>query len=206
MNPLNRFTAFILAAVLSAIATAALLSAFVPDTDPDDPRPPVRTLTSGPPIASPSDTDEPARFATVERVNQEGGYSFAYPPTWQRELDGTVSTVTSPQQDVVISFGIGPAGNLEGAAQELESLVGATYEVIRVGFPRSAEIGGREAVTFRGAARNTDGTRLAFEVWAIAGSRPENYAITVFAHPDAATALAEVIGEIVNSFSPAATS
>lgn len=197
-----------MAALIAAVATVALLSIFGSDGDAVDG--PITSRSPSEPAVEPTGTPEPdrsqdpARFATTEGVNREGGYTFAFPPQWPSEVAGSVSTVTSPRSDVVVTFGYGPPGDIDAAARDLEDLIRSSYDGARAGPVRVTEIGGEDAITFGGSARNTEGARMTFDVFIIDTEGEDNHAITVFSQAQVATSLDAVIEEIVESF--AATS
>lgn len=188
--------------------TVFLLLAFTGDEGSSSSVVPVRTPDA---VAkeSPSDVEpssDPARFATESATNRDGGYSFAHPPRWEVVSDGSVSTITSPRSNAVITIGFGPSGSLAAAATDLSELIQASYQVLRMGPPRETFIGDSSALTFSGRATNDESVTITFQVTAVQGPEANNYAVTVFSYPDIARALIEAVEEVVNSFRVAAAS
>jgi hypothetical protein len=200
----NRSTIFFVSALVAGALTIILLLLFTGDDDSTAPsvnitRTPGGVATdSSSPSAEP--TTEPLRFATESSFNREGSYSFSHPPNWDVVTDGSVSTVTSPNSDVVITIGFAAGGDLAGAATDLSELVRNTYQVRQMGPPKRVSIGGANALVFKGRADNDESTTIAFEVTAVEGSKDENFALSVFSYPDLKPHLRDVIEEIVGSF------
>lgn len=204
MRSASRSTVFFVSALVAGAVTVVLLMTFTGDDESSDTPPSFFRTPSTTALASSSPDDEPtedpALFATESQINSEGGYSFDHPPSWEVVTDGTVSTVTSPKEDVVIRIGFAPQGTLADAATELSNLVRSSYEVLRMDPPRQATIGGASALVFGGRANNDDDTAMRFEITTVKGSEGENYAITIFSYPDLADRSELTIAEVVTSF------
>lgn len=181
-----------------------LLLLFTGDDDSPSTAAPVIHTPAAVPSESIDGSDEPspppARFATESVVNREGRYSFGYPPRWDVVSDGSLTTLTSPKDDVIISIGYASRGGLASATTDLSELIRSTYEVLRMGPPRETTIGDALALVFKGRARNDDSAIVDFEVTTIQGSEGDNYALTVFSSSDADDSLDDVIDEVVGSF------
>lgn len=206
----NRSTVFFISALVAGGLTVLLLMTFTGDDGSSDTPPSFFRTPGATAVASSSPdsepTEDPAVFATDPQVNREGGYSFDHPPTWEVVTDGTVSTITSPKEDVVIRLGFAPQGSLPSAATELSNLVRSSYDVLRMGPPRQGTIGGASALVFGGRANNDDDTEMRFEVTTIKGPAKENYAITVFTYPDLGQRFELIIDEVIASFAIGASS
>lgn len=203
----NRSTVFFASALGAGVLTVIGLLMFTGDDDSTEPgtsafRSP-SVAASGSPSSEP--TTEPARFATESGANREGGYSFGYPPKWEVVTDGSVSTLTSPRSDVVITIGFAAQGGLGEAATDLSELVRSSYQVLRMGPPTRTSVGGASALVFKGLAKNDESATITFEVTTVEGSE-DNYAISVFSYPARTSSLDDVIEEIVGSFTVTAAS
>jgi hypothetical protein len=145
--------------------------------------------------------DSSLRLATERSVNEEAGYSFRYPAGWSVKHQGAISKSTSPQGDVIVAFGFGPPGDLLGAFDELQTLIRASYEDIRIKSSDVQTIGGRQAVVVGGLATNDSGARLRLKAAVVEGER-RNYLITAFAAETAQVKdLESTLSEIFHSLS-----
>lgn len=142
----------------------------------------------------------PYRFATERHVNEEGGYSFRYPPGWTVEEEESVTRVSSPDEEVVVSFGHGAEGSLEEAETRFVTEVQSRYRNARLSAVQIEQIGGAPALSVAGTGRNTEGVRVRFLAITVR-VEGQNYSIGVFAP---ARSDPEVVvpptQEIVNSF------
>lgn len=189
---------------MASVATVALLSLFASDGGADGAQPPgtpSAPASSTEPSPEPERTEEPSRFATKLTVNREGEYSFAHPPRWELVTDGSVSTVTSPNEDIVVTFGFGAPGDLGDASADLEDLIRSSYDVIDISQRGVAELAGARTVRFDGSARNIAGVIVGLDVFTIDGPGQENYAITVFSRHRVSGSSSAAIDEIISSFS-----
>lgn len=153
---------------------------------------------------TPPVTERPRRFAILDAVNREGGYSYAYPPEWNRSADGTVTTLVSPDGKVVFSIGFGRAGDLDGAIEELRQLVRSSFDVLGMSSPRDADIGSLPARTVTGRVENDEGAIVSVALYALQADG-QNLAITVFTAEGASPRIARVVEEIVSSVNLATT-
>ena len=128
---------------------------------------------ASPPLEPPAAAEpEPSPF-----VNRAGGYGFMVPEGWDVREDGRETLAVSPTGRIVVSFGLGAAGEIEAAsAQLLESmrdtqsdrqLVGRTWD----------SIGGARSLLVSGTA-DESGRSVRFLAITVRG-RPRNYAITI---------------------------
>jgi hypothetical protein len=199
----DRSTAFFAAAAVSGVLTIAVLTIFTGSKDAASiPRRDASATASASP--TPTTSEEPRRFATLDRVNREGGYSYAYPPGWARSTSGTVTTLVSPDDKVVVSIGFGRPGGLDSAIEELRQIVRTSFDVLGMSGARSAEIESRPARTITGRVRNDAGAVVSLALYAVQ-VEGQNLAITVFTGEDAAPRSARIVEEIVSSVDLAAT-
>jgi hypothetical protein len=141
-----------------------------------------------------------ASSSLLGHENKAAGYSFRYPRTWDVERAGTVSTITSPGEDAVVSFGSHmPRADLLQTARRLTSLVSRTYGGVRMGGPRMEAINGALAVLRRGRATNMAGEDLRFLVAAIHGPT-RTFGAVGFAKASTPATLHEAVADVVNSF------
>ena len=61
-------------------------------------------------------------------VNGSGGYVFAYPASWTVRETGTLTELSSTDERIAISFGLGPSGGIEPAYEDFVSLIDETYD------------------------------------------------------------------------------
>lgn len=197
MRTRDRFTAFITSVAVSAIATFALLSFFGDGESGADLHPDGRTTvgTGGLVSPSPTPTEQPPRFATLDGANRAGGYAFRYPPTWRLSTDETVSRITSPNGNTVVSFGFGVSGSLEESAAALAGLLRDTYDVSRMRAARPTTVNALPARVVTGSALNADEVKIFFQAFSVR-AEGENYAISVFSRRPTGDA----VDEIVESF------
>lgn len=194
MRTPDRFTAFVTSVAISAITTFALLTFFEAGEAGDDARPDdARTVGNGG-VASPSPTPpaEPPRFATLDGVNRAGDYGFRYPPAWELTTSGSVSTLTSPNGNTVVTFGFGAKGNLDAAAAAYARLLRETYDVTSMQAALPTTIGGLPARAAQGSALNADGVRVFFQAFTVR-AEGENFAISVFSRRPTGAAVAEIV-------------
>jgi hypothetical protein len=111
--------------------------------------------------------------------NEAGGYSFGYPKGWEVRADGTATTLTNPDGDVIVTFGLGPAGRLPVAAQRLADALSAAYTDIEDLGTQEQTVAGQPALMVGGVGTNEHGVRVRF--LAITVATPEgNRSISVF--------------------------
>jgi hypothetical protein len=170
--------------IVAGVATVLILLSHPPGRSPGSPRP------------SP---EGPASSSLVVHENNAAGYSFMYPRAWDVERMGTISTVMSPGQDVVVSFGSHmPRADLLQTARRLTTLVSRAYGAVRMGGPRMKAINGALAVLRRGRATNQAGEDLRFLVAAIHGPT-RTFGAVGFAK-SSTPALHKAVVDVVSSF------
>jgi hypothetical protein len=142
------------------------------------------------------------RFATELYQNDAAGYSFRYPGQWSLERQGTASRLTSPDEHVVITFGLGPQGGLPVAYDEFVALLGKTYKGLVVSDVKATRVNESVGVVLRGSATGGGGVPVRFIATIL--ERPgERRAIGALAATDLASAsFPAAVGEILTSFRP----
>jgi hypothetical protein len=154
------------------------------------PRQPARLRTSTP---SPTVLSE-------RHANATAGYSFLRPVGWEVSDSGTVSELTSPDHDVIVSFGLGPGGELPEASAAFTSSIEDAYDEVRLHEPRREEIAGRPAIVTGGSAVNDAEVAVRFLAITV-GIDGETYAISVFvADASDPVRVLPAIEDIVSSF------
>jgi hypothetical protein len=144
--------------------------------------------------------ERPASSSLLVHENKAAGYFFEYPRTWKVERAGTVSTVTSPGEDAVVSFGSHmPSADLLQTARRLINLMSRTYGGVRMGAPRIEAINGALALLRHGRATNMAGEDLRFLVAAI-NSPTRTFGVVGFAKASTPAALHQALTDVVNSF------
>jgi len=94
--------------------------------------------------------------------NPTSGLSFEYPAGWAVEDDGSVSRVTSRDEDSVISIGPGPSGDALTAMEEAQGLFEQTYTDLDITERGVESVNNRLAITTVGRAVNEIGAVLRF--------------------------------------------
>lgn len=142
---------------------------------------------------------EEFRFATERHINELGGYAFAYPPKWQLTEDGAVSKITTANRDVLVSFGLGPAGSLASASERFMTILERSYDDFELVETRSKTFGANPGFQYKGTAVNQSGLPIRFLTVVMQG-RFGNYAIASFTASDAGGKYTADIREVLRSF------
>jgi hypothetical protein len=130
------------------------------------------------PAPLPSNAPSPT-VQTGRHTNATAGYSFLRPAGWEVVDSGTASELTSPDHDVIVSFGMGPEGGLPEASAEFTASIEDAYDEVQLHQPRREEIAGRPAIVAGGSAVNDVGVAIRFLAITVA-IEGEIYAISVF--------------------------
>jgi hypothetical protein len=158
--------------------------------------PPRRSAPPAPRTSSPT-------TGSMRHTNEVAGYSFLRPVGWEVSERGTVSELTGPDGDVIVSFGLGPDGSLEEASTEFATSVGDAYEEVQFQGPQREDIAGRPAIVVGGTAVNQAGVAVRFLAITVR-TEGRNYAISVFvADVSDPVRVLPPIEDIVASFEPA---
>lgn len=159
-------------------------------------QPPVSRGPSSPTVQSPT-------VQSTHHTNAAAGYSFFRPAGWEVSESGTVSELTGPDRDVILSFGIGPEGELRDASAEFAASIGGAYDEVQLQGPRREAIAGRSAIVVGGSAVNQAGVTVRFLAITIRIGG-ENYAISVFvADTSDPVKVLPVVEDIIASFEAA---
>jgi hypothetical protein len=132
---------------------------------------------------TPSDAATPSAATpsaeSARHTNEAAGYSFLRPGGWEVSESGTVTELVGPDHDVTVSFGLGPAGSLQGSSTAFATLIEDRYDHAELVGPQRETIAGHPAVLVGGSAVNDAG--LPIRILAITlRVEDENYAISVF--------------------------
>jgi hypothetical protein len=134
-------------------------------------------------------------------VNEQAGYLFSYPDSWDISSSGATARLVSPDGNVVMTFGMAPLGSLEEASDQAVAKATSSFvDVELVAGEVSRTLQGLRSLVVGGNAIDATGASVQFLVIAIQGP-DENRAITVrfSADADPLDAL-PVIKQIVASF------
>lgn len=135
-----------------------------------------------------------------EVVNTEGGYRVEVPDGWSSTKEGRTTTVTSPEGDAIVTFGVGRAGPLPETATLFFQEVGSKYRDVQVFPPEAQHIGSLPALAYGGAGINSNDVAIRFLAITVQ-SEPTNYNIAVFTHGASdPEAMLPQINELVDSF------
>jgi len=132
--------------------------------------------------------------------NEETGYLFTYPESWNVSTSGSAAVLSDPERQVVISFDSAPSGSLEEASdQVLEQVTGAYVApeiVARESEPTPEDY---PSIVVGGTATDAGGAPIRFIVITIEGP-DENRAVLVRfpanTDPDDLGAILEVVGSL----------
>lgn len=114
-----------------------------------------------------------------EVVNVAGQYRFEAPTGWSTTQQGGTTTVTSPDQNTVVTLGVGRTGPLPVAGTLLFQQVAANYRDVQVISPEAKQVGPRTALIYGGIGNNAQNTQIRFLTITVQ-NEPTNYAIAVF--------------------------
>ncbi len=128
---------------------------------------------------SPQLPDYTNHIATELFANTAAGYSFLYPPKWRLMEDGLISKIVNPRRNVLVSFGLGPQGKLEPAADKFVALLDRNYVDFKQTHDQSKSIGGRSSMVYKGTATNDSGLALRWSAVVLVGDY-NNFAIAAF--------------------------
>jgi hypothetical protein len=147
---------------------------------------------------APQEDPEPAQGELVSARNARGGYSFRYPDGWRVQERGTATVVRAPGDRAVVTFGIGPRGDIQEAERDLVAGIRRSYRRVRLTALQVAPIAERPAVTVAGRGRNDRGVSIRFLAATVEGSG-RNFAVTMFTGSEAGR-LMPVLQGILDSF------
>ena len=114
-----------------------------------------------------------------EVVNEAGGYSVVVPEDWAVQQKDRTTTLSSPDKEVVIRFGLGEQGPLPEAAALFFQRVGRNYRDVHLLGVQAEQVGPRLALAHAGLGTNDRGVRLRFLAITVQ-NQPRNFGITVF--------------------------
>jgi hypothetical protein len=156
--------------------------------------------TTRAPPADVSESPKRPERQPIQFVNQAGGYSFAYPQTWDLTQEAAVSRLESRTARIVVTFGVSFANRLERVTTRMvRSRFGPTGEGKMIGTGRQ-RIAGAPAFLNSGMTRDETGRPTRYLAIAIDGdSRTYTILITVPAHADPEMVLTPV-ERVVTSF------
>jgi hypothetical protein len=159
------------------------------------------SLSAPPRRSAPLRSDKPSSTVSGSRhTNATAGYSFLQPPGWEVSESGTVSELTAPDHDVIVSFGLGPQGSLREASSEFTSSIEDAYDEVQLHGSRREEIAGRPAMVAGGSAVNDAEVAVRFLAITVR-IEGEIYAISVFvAHASDPVRVLPAVEDIVASF------
>jgi hypothetical protein len=104
------------------------------------------------------ETNNSFRLGWELQENRTAGFSFRYPDRWTAKARGVVSKLTSPDDHVVVWFGLGPRRNLSTAYDQFIGLLDKTYGKVVVNNVDASHVGDDSiAVTFTGSASGDAG-------------------------------------------------
>ncbi|MBI4259579.1 MAG: hypothetical protein HY658_03340 [Actinobacteria bacterium] len=102
-------------------------------------------------------------------TNEAAGYSFAHPEGWTATSEGTASKLTSPGRDLIVSFGLAPAGTLEQVSRKAVAQLSRNYRDAQFFGSEREEIAGRPAFLVAGRGENAAGVPIRFMAIALGG-------------------------------------
>ncbi|MDQ4059047.1 MAG: hypothetical protein M3124_07990 [Actinomycetota bacterium] len=95
-------------------------------------------------------------------VNAGGGYAFSHPTGWTVRETGTLTELLSADEEIAISFGLGPPGGIEAAYDNFVSLIDESYDEASVRAVRADQVEGSLRVKLIGTATTEAGLQIWF--------------------------------------------
>jgi hypothetical protein len=177
------------------------------EASPNDPSPTPEPSTEPSPQASPEPSTGPGMFPSQAPSfdfstyrNEETGYLFSYPESWDVSTSGTAAVLSDPEDQVVISFDSAPSGSLEEASDLVLQQVTdayATPEIVATESEPTPE--DYPSIVVGGTATDAGGAPIRFIVITIEGP-DENRAVLVRfpanTDPEDLGAILEVVGSL----------
>jgi hypothetical protein len=137
---------------------------------------------------------------THEVVNTAGQYRFEAPREWSTIQEGRTTTVVSPDQQTVITLGVGRSGSLPVAGTLFFQQVASNYHDVQVSPPQAKQVGSRSALVYGGTGNNEKNARVHFLAITVEDD-PANYAIAVFTAADSdPNVVLPAVNRVVDSF------
>ena len=124
---------------------------------------------------TPADPD--VDFQTYE--SDRGGYAFDYPSDWTLDDDGTFTRISSPGQEIIVSFGVAPSGDLLFATESLIELLRETYSPLEVEGSEVGSTSGYVSMTRSGTGTSESGEKFDFKAMVLE-TKARNYALLSF--------------------------
>jgi uncharacterized membrane protein len=157
-----------------------------------------------------NDTEPPSRGSGRARIETESddagtysnpaaGYSFDYPDSWKLEPDGTVTKISSPDGNTVISLGPGAGSDPLTASEKLTVRLENAYDSVDLSNREVVSVGDELGVVLEGKATNRSGARLRFRVAAVQGP-DHGWAVTGFTSGPEAR-LQAIFDRVLDTFS-----
>jgi hypothetical protein len=97
-------------------------------------------------------------------VNRQAGYSFVVPAAWRLVEKGEVSTISSPDGRLVVSFALGPRGPLPDTYKSFVRLMEGSYQDVQLGRHRLIEGTEGSSLLVEGTATAASGAPIRFRV------------------------------------------
>lgn len=139
-----------------------------------------------------------------EVVNTTGHYRFDAPDGWTTTQDGRTTTVTSPDNQTVITLGVGRVGPIPVAGTLFFQEVASHYKNVQVIPPEAKQVGPRTALVYGGVGTNDKNTSIRFLAITVENN-PSNYAIAVFTAADSdPNVVLPPVNHVVETFRSAA--
>lgn len=128
-----------------------------------------------PPQQTPADSD--VDFETYE--SGRGGYAFDYPSDWTLSEEDTFTQISSPGKEIIVSFGVAPAGDLLFSTESLIDLLRDTYSPLEVEASELGSTSGYVSMTRSGTGTSESGEKFDFEAMVLE-TKARNYALLSF--------------------------
>ncbi|MGB9279359.1 MAG: hypothetical protein WCB57_04600 [Pseudonocardiaceae bacterium] len=137
---------------------------------------------------------------TNQVVNTAGRYSFEAPTGWSATQQGRTTTLVSPDQATVITFGAGRNGPLPVAGTLFFQQVAGNYRDVAVISPQAKQVGPVPALIYGGVGANAHNTQIRFLAITVQNN-PTNYGIAVFTEADSdPNVVLPPVNQVVESF------
>lgn len=135
-------------------------------------------------------------------VNALGGYVFSHPTSWTVRETGTLTELLSADEEIAISFGLGPPGGIETAYENFVSLIDETYDETSFRTVRADQVEGSLRVKLIGTGTTEAGLQIWFTGRVIAPRGDQSLGTLAAGPLESTDSGRDSANEILDSFKP----